>query len=48
MPKGLQIRGLEHIDSGLEITEYRVIFDVEGDEIVALRVGHRKDIYRKK
>jgi mRNA interferase RelE/StbE len=29
------------------IGEYRVIFDIEDDEIVILRVGHRKDIYRK-
>ena len=26
---------------------YRVIFDIEGNDIVVLRVGHRKDIYRK-
>ena len=29
------------------IGDYRVIFDIEGEEIVVLRVGHRKDIYRK-
>ena len=29
------------------IGDYRVIFDLEGDEIVVLRVGHRKDIYRR-
>ena len=28
------------------IGEYRVIFDVEGNKIVALRVGHRREIYR--
>ncbi len=28
------------------IGDYRVIFDVDGDKIVVLRVGHRKDIYR--
>jgi mRNA interferase RelE/StbE len=26
---------------------YRVIFDIEGKDIVVLRVGHRKDIYRR-
>jgi mRNA interferase RelE/StbE len=26
---------------------YRVIFDIEGKDIVILRVGHRKDIYRR-
>jgi len=30
------------------IGDYRVIFDLEGDEIVVLRIGHRKNIYRKK
>jgi len=29
------------------IGDYRVIFDLEGEEIVVLRVGHRRDIYRK-
>lgn len=29
------------------IGDYRVIFDIEGSQIVVLRVGHRRDIYRK-
>lgn len=29
------------------IGDYRVIFDIEGDEIIVLRVGHRKEIYRR-
>jgi len=29
------------------IGDYRAIFDIEGEEIVILRVGHRRDIYRK-
>jgi len=29
------------------IGDYRVIFDIEGEEIAILRVGHRKEIYRK-
>lgn len=29
------------------IGDYRVIFDIEGNEIVILRVGHRKDIYTR-
>jgi mRNA interferase RelE/StbE len=28
------------------IGNYRVVFDIEGDEIVVLSVGHRKEIYR--
>ena len=29
------------------IGDYRVIFDIEGDEIIVLRVGHRKEIYQR-
>lgn len=28
------------------IGDYRVIFDIQADQIVILRVGHRRDIYR--
>jgi len=28
------------------IGDYRVVFDIEGDDIVILRIRHRKDIYR--
>ena len=28
------------------VGDYRVIFDLQGDEIVILRVGHRSSIYR--
>jgi mRNA interferase RelE/StbE len=30
------------------IGDYRVIFDLEGNEIVVLRVGHRREIYKRK
>lgn len=29
------------------IDDYRVVFDLEGDELVVLRVGHRREIYRR-
>lgn len=29
------------------IGDYRVVFDLEGEEIVILRVGHRRDIYKR-
>jgi mRNA interferase RelE/StbE len=29
------------------VGDYRVIFDLEGEEIVVLRVGHRSHIYRR-
>jgi mRNA interferase RelE/StbE len=28
------------------IGDYRVIFDLEGEDIIVLRVGHRRDIYK--
>lgn len=28
------------------IGDYRVIFDIQGDDIVILRIGHRNSIYR--
>ena len=30
------------------IGDYRVIFDIEENEVVILRVGHRKEIYKRK
>lgn len=30
------------------IGDYRVIFDIEGNDVVVLRVGHRKEIYKRK
>jgi mRNA interferase RelE/StbE len=30
------------------IGDYRVIFDIEKNDIVVLRVGHRREIYKKK
>ena len=30
------------------IGDYRVIFDIEGNNIVVLRAGHRKEIYKRK
>ncbi len=30
------------------IGDYRVIFDIEGNQLVVLRVGHRKEIYKRR
>jgi len=30
----------------LRVGEYRVIFDIDGENIVVLRIGHRRHIYR--
>jgi len=29
------------------IGDYRVILDIEGNKLIVLRVGHRKEIYRR-
>jgi mRNA interferase RelE/StbE len=29
------------------VGDYRVIFDIEGNEMVVLRVGHRREIYKR-
>ena len=29
------------------IGEHRIIFDLENSDVVVLRIGHRKDIYRR-
>ncbi len=29
------------------VGDYRIIFDLAGDDIVILRVGHRREIYRR-
>jgi mRNA interferase RelE/StbE len=42
-------KGLTNAEFGtyrFRIGDYRVVFDLEGDEIVVLRVGHRRDIYK--
>ncbi len=33
-------------DYRFKIGDYRAIFDINDEEIVILRIGHRKDIYR--
>jgi mRNA interferase RelE/StbE len=37
----------EHGSYRFRIGDYRVIFDIENDNIVVLRIGHRKEIYRR-
>jgi mRNA interferase RelE/StbE len=41
---------LKHPELGsyrFRIGDYRVIFDLEEDEIVVLRIGHRREIYKR-
>jgi mRNA interferase RelE/StbE len=33
-------------DYRFRVGDYRILFDIEGDEIVVLRIGKRDDIYR--
>lgn len=43
------IRDLDELDASVKqrIGDYRVVFDLEGDQIVVLRMGHRREIYRR-
>ncbi|MCF8080926.1 MAG: type II toxin-antitoxin system RelE/ParE family toxin [Desulfobacterales bacterium] len=46
----LYIRKLINSEIGsyrYRIGEYRAVLDIQGQEIVVLRIGHRRDIYRK-
>lgn len=43
-------RPMAHASLGgyrFRVGDYRVIFDIEGEHIVILRVGHRSHIYRR-
>ena len=42
-----QLRDPELGSYRFRIGDYRVIFDLIGEEIVVLRVGHRREIYRR-
>lgn len=50
LPNPLSLaKRLKHFHSGqyrFRIGDYRVAFDVEGDTIIVLAVGNRRDIYR--
>ncbi len=42
-------RKLKHLELGsykFRIGDYRIIFDIDGDKIVILRLGHRNEIYK--
>ncbi len=30
----------------LRVGDYRILFEIDGDELVVHRIGHRRDIYR--
>ena len=36
----------EHGVFRIRIGDYRIIFDIDNENIVILRIGHRKDIYK--
>lgn len=43
------VKKLTHPELGeyrLRVGDYRVIFDVDADKLVILRIGHRKKVYR--
>ena len=32
----------------LRVGDWRIVFDVEGVKVIVLRIGHRREIYRRK
>lgn len=34
-------------DYRFRVGDFRIIFDIEVDKIIVLRIGHRKEIYKK-
>ena len=30
------------------IGDYRVVFDIDGSEIIILRIGHRRELYKRR
>jgi len=45
--RGRKLQGVETGQWRIRIGEYRVRYDVVGNDIVLHRIRHRKDIYRK-
>jgi len=42
------LKSSDHGTYRFRIGDYRVIFDIERKDIVVLRVGHRREIYKRK
>lgn len=40
------LKNSKYGSSRFRIGDYRIIFDIESDKIVILKVGHRKEIYK--
>ena len=34
--------------SRFRIGDYRVVFDIDGSEIIILRIGHRRELYKRR
>ncbi len=44
------VKDIQSLDNNVRkrIGDYRIIFDIEDKNIVVLRVGHRREIYKRK
>lgn len=40
------LKNYKYGSSRFRIGDYRIIFDIESDKIVILKIGHRKEIYK--
>ena len=41
-----RLNNFEFGEYRFRVSDYRILFDVQGNNIVILKVGHRKDIYK--
>jgi len=44
---GLPLRKSLHGHRKLRVGDYRIIYRVQGKEVVILKIGHRRDVYPK-
>ncbi len=44
---GLPLRKSLHGHRKLRVGDYRVIYRIDGEKIIVLKIGHRRDVYPK-
>ena len=44
---GLPLRKSLHGHRKLRVGDYRIIYRIHGQEVIILKIGHRKDVYPK-
>ena len=47
LARATKLTSFELGDYRVRVGDWRVVFDLEGNDVVVLRVGHRREIYRR-